>query len=210
MASFGSSIKMSNRKARGSGHERRGEILEAAEKIFSAEGYEGATIRRIAEEVGVSPTALYIHFPDKHSMLMELGAAALKEMIAAANEIISGPGGAEAKIKQLLYAHVRYALKNQTVYQLVFNEGARDIAKDKGRTHELAVEYYRHLPILVGKLAEKGRVRGSVHGVTQTLWMGCHGLVSYLITNPNFGYVEVDELLDLMVEGLTRGLIDPA
>ena len=38
------------RKAKGDGHLRRAEILEVAERIFVAEGYEGATIRRIAEE----------------------------------------------------------------------------------------------------------------------------------------------------------------
>ena len=55
----------SARKAKGDGHLRRAEILEAAERIFIAEGYEGATIRKIADEVGVSSTALYMHFQDK-------------------------------------------------------------------------------------------------------------------------------------------------
>ena len=45
--------RRSARKAKGDGHLRRAEILEAAERIFVAEGYEGATIRKIADEVGV-------------------------------------------------------------------------------------------------------------------------------------------------------------
>jgi AcrR family transcriptional regulator len=48
----------SARKAKGDGHLRRAEILAAAERIFLAQGYEGATIRKIADEVGVSSTAL--------------------------------------------------------------------------------------------------------------------------------------------------------
>ena len=43
----------SARKAKGDGHLRRVEILEAAERIFVADGYDGATIRKIADEVGV-------------------------------------------------------------------------------------------------------------------------------------------------------------
>jgi AcrR family transcriptional regulator len=198
----------SNRKARGDGHERRAEILAAAQRIFVSEGYAGATIRKIAEEVGVSPTAIYMHFPDKHSMLMELGLSALEEMIRGAQEIAAGPGDPEEKIRQIMRAHIRFALKNKTAYQLVFTEGARDIAKDKGATHDQAVAYYRVLPSLVSTLQEQGRIRaGSAHGVAQVLWMGCHGMVTYLINNPGFGYVEVDELTDLMVDGLVAGLV---
>src|SRR3712207_2879540 len=70
VTSEGAMTRRSARKAKGDGHLRRGEILEAAERIFVAEGYEGATIRRIAEEVGVSSTALYLHFPDKQAILL--------------------------------------------------------------------------------------------------------------------------------------------
>ena len=44
----------SSRKPKGEGHSRRGEILAAAERIFVEYGYEGATIRKIADEVGLS------------------------------------------------------------------------------------------------------------------------------------------------------------
>ena len=53
------------------------------------------------------------------------------------------------------------------------------------------------------------QVGGSVHGVAQVLWTGCHGLVTYLITNPGFGYVEVDELKTLMVDGLVDDVARP-
>lgn len=53
------------RKARGEGHERRAEILAAAQRLFVEYGYEGATIRKIADAVGLSSTALYLHFRKK-------------------------------------------------------------------------------------------------------------------------------------------------
>lgn len=196
------------RKARGFGFERRAEILAAAERVFVTHGYAGSTVRRIAEEVGVSPTALYMPFTDKHSMLMELGAGALDRMLAGATTIVDAPGDPREKIRQVLFAHIRFGLKNKTAYQLVFTEGARDIAKDRGITRDKAREYYDIMPGLVGKLSRAGRLpKGTVHGVSQTLWAGCHGLVTYLINMPTFGWVEVDELIVLMVDGLVDGLI---
>lgn len=196
------------RKARGSGFERRAEILDAAERIFFESGYEGATIRRIAEDVGVSPTALYMHFSDKHSILMEIAGNALDQLIAEAKAIAGGKEDAAVRLRAILKAHMRFALKHKMAYQMVFTEGAREIRADTGDTHEKAVQYYRVLPEVVGELMRDGRVpKGSLHGVSQTLWAGCHGLVNYLINMPGFGWVEVDELMDLMVDGLVKGLI---
>jgi AcrR family transcriptional regulator len=196
------------RKARGFGFERRAEILDAAERIFVTHGYAGATVRKIAEDVGVSPTALYLHFPDKYSMLMEIGSRALDEMYDEAHEIASGPGDARDKLKSVLLAHIRYGLKHKSAYQLIFTEGARDIVRDKGETREKAVRYYRVLPRLVARLSNEDRLpKGTVHGVSQTLWAGCHGLLTYLINMPAFGWVEVDELMQLMVDGLVDGLV---
>ena len=73
MGAVATATRKTARKAKGDGHLRRAEILEAAERIFVAEGYEGATIRKIADEVGVSSTALYMHFPDKAAILSTPG-----------------------------------------------------------------------------------------------------------------------------------------
>lgn len=202
-------ISRSARKAKGDGHQRRSEILAAAERIFLNGGYEGATIRRIADEVGVSPTALYMHFPDKHAMLLEIGAEALERVLSDGERITAEPGDPGQKVRAVLRAHMTFALKNKTAYQVVFCEGARAIARNDSRTRELCNRYYRTLSTLVAELDKAGRLKkGSVHGVSQTLWTGTHGLVSYLIINPGFGFVDVDELMDLMADGLVNGLID--
>ena len=46
------------RKPKGSGQERRGEILAAATELFAAEGYGRVTTRALAERVGISQTGL--------------------------------------------------------------------------------------------------------------------------------------------------------
>ena len=58
-------ISLDNRKARGSGHERVGEILEAARELFLQHGVEGVSTRQIATRVVISQTALYVYFKNK-------------------------------------------------------------------------------------------------------------------------------------------------
>ena len=94
----------STRKPKGEGHARRAEILAAAERIFVDVGYEGATIRRIADEVGLSSTALYMHFSDKGEILHEICREAFEQLIALNRHILAQDGSPEQHLRQMMAA----------------------------------------------------------------------------------------------------------
>jgi AcrR family transcriptional regulator len=96
----------SQRKAKGSGHLRRGEILEAAERIFLEFGYDGATIRKIADAVGVSSTALYMHFRDKDEILVEICETTFAQVLALNTEIAAMQIEPVARVRRMLEAYM--------------------------------------------------------------------------------------------------------
>jgi AcrR family transcriptional regulator len=53
---------------------RRAQILEGARRTFAREGYEGATVARLEEEIGLSRGAIFNYFPDKWSLFVALAA----------------------------------------------------------------------------------------------------------------------------------------
>lgn len=55
----------------GLGEVQRG-LLTSAMRCFAANGYHATTTRDIAEGVGLSPAALYVHFPSKELVLHEI------------------------------------------------------------------------------------------------------------------------------------------
>ncbi|HEY2947111.1 MAG TPA: TetR/AcrR family transcriptional regulator [Micromonosporaceae bacterium] len=64
---------------------RRQEILAAARAAFARHGYEGATVRRLEEETGLSRGAIFHHFRDKDSLFLAVAeddAAAMMETVA--------------------------------------------------------------------------------------------------------------------------------
>jgi len=66
---------------RRSGRElKRGLILEAARKVFEAEGLDGASLRAIAAEAGYTPPALYFHFDSKEAIYAEVLQASLASL----------------------------------------------------------------------------------------------------------------------------------
>src|SRR4051794_15151436 len=47
-------------------------ILDAARKVFEADGLEGASLRAIAAVAGYTPAALYFHFESKEAIYAEV------------------------------------------------------------------------------------------------------------------------------------------
>jgi AcrR family transcriptional regulator len=55
-------------------------ILDAARKVFEAEGLEGASLRAIAAGAGYTPAALYFHFESKEAIYAEVLRASLARL----------------------------------------------------------------------------------------------------------------------------------
>ena len=63
---------------------RRGEIVDAAIKVFSRSGYAETSIQDVADQAGVVPTAVYYHFAGKD----ELFNVALQTVIVELDEVV--------------------------------------------------------------------------------------------------------------------------
>jgi AcrR family transcriptional regulator len=50
----------------------RDTIVECARKLFVAEGYQSVSMRRIGQEAGCSPMAVYRHFANKQELLLSI------------------------------------------------------------------------------------------------------------------------------------------
>ncbi|HEX7886789.1 MAG TPA: TetR/AcrR family transcriptional regulator [Phenylobacterium sp.] len=200
--------RRTTRKAKGDGHLRRAEILEAAERIFVADGYGGATIRKIADEVGVSSTALYMHFPDKACILHEIVEGTLSQLLARNTEIAGRPLDAVARTRMMLDAYMRWGMEHPNAYQLVYGptEAVPDPAPE--RTSELSEQCYAAFSSAVREIAASGRLRvGSADSAAQALWMACHGVVALFISRREFEWVDIEELMQITLDGMLRGLV---
>ncbi|GAA0723475.1 TetR/AcrR family transcriptional regulator [Dactylosporangium roseum] len=65
---------------------RRKEILAGARTCFARHGYEGATVRRLEEEIGLSRGAIFHHFRDKDSLFLAVAEDDAATMVATVAE----------------------------------------------------------------------------------------------------------------------------
>src|SRR5215469_13479007 len=52
--------------------DKRRQILDAARELFVEEGYDAVTMRKVADKVEYTPTAIYLHFKDKEELVREV------------------------------------------------------------------------------------------------------------------------------------------
>lgn len=82
----------------------RAKVLSAARRLFSEQGYEGATIRDIAAEAGMSTGAVFANFTDKSDLFREIMIADLEALVEAMREAASRGRGIDDTLVKLFSA----------------------------------------------------------------------------------------------------------
>jgi AcrR family transcriptional regulator len=160
--------------------EVRKKILDAARDLFMTEGYERVTMRRIAEAIEYSPTAIYLHFEDKDDLVLALCREDFGKLLAAF-EGQPAPKDPVEWIRQLGKAYARFAVENPNHYRFMFMTPAKpDHHLEPTDPGPLSFDMIR---AAVAAAIETGAFRpGDVDTVAQVLWANVHGAVALLIT----------------------------
>ena len=81
------------------------------------------SLRDLARTVGVSPTAVYRHFPNKEALLAALARQGLEMLGQAQRSGYDAVGGGAAGFVETGRAYVRFALAHPALFRLVFAHG---------------------------------------------------------------------------------------
>ena len=108
--------------------ELKDKILDAARELFVAEGYERVTMRKIAERIEYSPTAIYLHFPDKLAVIRAL---CDRDFLTLAKQFqkIAKVADPIERLRQVGRAYTVFALSHPNHYQLMFMTPLKGVNK---------------------------------------------------------------------------------
>lgn len=83
---------------------RRQQIMVAAKRVFSAKGFNKATMEDIAHEAELSPGTLYLYFKNKEELYASLSLRILQYLLIRVEHVDSEDAGPEEKLKALMSA----------------------------------------------------------------------------------------------------------
>jgi AcrR family transcriptional regulator len=192
------------RARRGEGERLREEILLATERLLIKTGdQDSVSVRAIARAVGVTPPSIYLHFADKAELLF---AVCARHFLALDESMETAAVGATDPLEALRLrgrAYVRFGLDHPEQYRVLFM--SRPSAKPVGWTPDAMLEnaaFTHHLDAVVRAFPD----HDDTYVVAIGLWAGVHGVVSLLLSQPDFPWPDLDSLVDHVLTTQARGL----
>ena len=182
-------------------------ILEQAQRLFSAYGYHGVSIRDIAQACGLSNAVLYYHFGSKRALYFEV----LREHISTLAHSLQGAGAIDGSCRERLanmaHAYAQMILEYQDTVQILL----RDLAQfDWEEVLQMLPDFQTQIPSAVAAVLEEGIASGEVRALdahrVDILLMGMiSSLVAFRARQPGVT-ANLDEDVDLVINVLFAGI----
>jgi AcrR family transcriptional regulator len=194
--------------------EVRSRIMDAARDLFAREGVEAVSMRKIANAIEYSPTAIYLHFADKDALLEELCShdfGALAESFAQEAQIKDPI----ERIKALGRRFMKFGLKYPNHFRFMFltpSKGDRIPAKQLEKRGDPEKDSYARLLLSVREALEARRFRPDLKDerlVAQTFAAAVQGVVALQIgmgKDPWIEWAPLEKRMETMLEAIIRGL----
>jgi len=105
-------------------------IGEAALTLLEKGGPEGVTMRRVASAAGITPMAIYYHYPNREALLKSL----TEHEFLKLRDAIEATGWRDLKVpfdrmSRMMRGYFLYALAHPRVYDYVFSRPRKDVRR---------------------------------------------------------------------------------
>jgi AcrR family transcriptional regulator len=125
---------------------RRGEILNQAERIFSAKGFYNTTMAEIADASGFAIGTLYQYFEGKENLYTVMVSEKLDKMYKEIRDAVNRADSIRDKIETLVRAHFRFVENNVDFCNLfIRGEGASLTKGEMILRDKMIADYLNHV-----------------------------------------------------------------
>lgn len=186
-------------------------LIDAALKLLAEGGLRSLTLRSVAQEAGVAPSAMYRHYESKDALLAGVAQEGFAKLFRAGEKEMSRSGGdPQAMYNGMSKTYVGFALENPDQVRVMFS----NVIDDRSRFPELqetSRKSFQQLFETVKACQAGGLVKAGQDPrlVTLALWSMYHGLSMLAIegqlesnVSPKKSRVLARTLGKLVLEGL--------
>jgi AcrR family transcriptional regulator len=198
------------RSRRGEGETLRDDLLAATEQLMIESGRADAvSIRAIADAVGVTPPSIYLHFPDKESLILAVCERHFEAFDSVIEHAGTSTGDPVESLRRRGRAYVRFGLENPEPYRILFMTRTGG-ARQRDAVVGADARAFQHLVDAVQRCIDAGAFRPVDPVLAATgVWTAVHGVTSLLISMPGFPWPDADALVDQVCDVQIRGLSEP-
>jgi len=153
--------------------DRKSQILDEATRLFSEDGYEKATTKRLAAACGVTEPALYRYFASKEE-IYEAVLDSLRDRLDCRElfEDLEKEGEIERILFELAYHIISFTQKNQDTYRLLLYSALGGHVKAKQVYQAIRGRHVHFLHMQLDRLSELGKIVKCNNEITARCFIG--------------------------------------
>ncbi|OLE85096.1 MAG: hypothetical protein AUF76_01695 [Acidobacteria bacterium 13_1_20CM_2_65_9] len=190
----------------------RQQILDAARELLVREGYDQLSMRRVADRIDYSPTAIYLHFKDKQELVFSLCEESFAKLARELETLADEYPDPLVRLRKGMERYVAFGLKNPNHYIPAFVLPPPADLDAKRQQAMLSPESsgMRALATLRDTIADgvKAKKLRKVDPdiAARSTWAALHGITSLLIVHEHFPWGDRDLVIQSLIDSLVDGL----
>ncbi len=185
--------------------ELRQTIVEAASALFLERGYDGFSMRQLAEQIGYSSATLYLYFRDKDDLLFTVVDEGFTRFARQLAEAAANGDEPWARLNALEQAYITFGLRYPAYYQLMFMRRVDFLIQARLGEQQPRLEAFSILRDAVQYAMDAGVMQpGEAESISDTIWAMMHGIVALAISMPMFNAERVQKLTIVARETLFK------
>jgi AcrR family transcriptional regulator len=190
---------------------RRTEIMEQAEKIFSARGFHDVTMAEIANASGFSIGSLYQFFTGKENLYTTMISEKMDLMYGQIREEVRGTEEIADKISMLIGAHFQFVENNADLCRLLLRGENASVSEIMASLQKKMMDDYLHHLTFIEDLLDAGTKTGFLRPLPpQAMARALFGLIRstsidwmFLPTDSSLSSKK-DFVLDIFLKGVQQ------
>lgn len=180
------------------------DIFQSAIKVFSTNGYDGATMDEISASAGVAKGTVYYYFKSKDEVFRYIiieGVTLLREQIES---IIAGKGDYTYKLRELTKDQLKLVYENKDLFKVIISQAWGGKIRHS-ELRELLKEYLEDIEKFLKMAMKDDAIKECESSFLTYMYFG--NLVSVAIYNViKNDSIKLDEITDNLMEHLLNGI----
>jgi AcrR family transcriptional regulator len=186
---------------------RKEQVIRSAAGLFREKGYAAASMRDLAQKLGIEAASLYSHIKSKEEILQSLCFDMATEFRKSLDEVEKQKGSASEKLKNGIIGHIQVMAKDLTASAVFMNEH-RHLSQPYLRDFLLLrINYINRFKAIIEEGVKKGEFKINIDKklAVMTLFSSLNWMPMWYDPNSNIDSLSLgQQLADMLVNGLRK------
>lgn len=181
-------------------------ILDVARLLLSKEGYRNFSLRKVARDVGVSATSVYLYFESKDHLVHTLMEESIDHLNRELKEVAGRQLEPIQKLEALAHQYVHFALQHSKEYHIIYMVGSDEMARYPKEKFRKARQGYEIVTQTIKEGVDRGLLDETQPRIAAyTFWAQLHGIMSVVLSKRLDNRIDQDEFIKQAIDHIVYG-----